>query len=59
MEVAKEFLDKTGRKLADTRGPIMAALLLLMHILGVNIKKKKNYPSGMRFTIGEDSKLNI
>lgn len=29
----EEFLDKTGRKLADTRGPIMAALVLLMHIL--------------------------
>ena len=37
----EEFLDKTGRKLADTRGPIMAALVLLMHILWVNIKEKK------------------
>lgn len=29
----QEFLDKTGRKLADTRGPIMPALVLLIHIL--------------------------
>lgn len=33
MEVAQEFLDKTERKLADTRGSIMAALVRLMHIL--------------------------
>lgn len=33
MEVAQEFLNKTGRKLADTREHIMAALVLLMHIL--------------------------
>lgn len=42
MEVAQEFLDKTGRKLADTRGSIMAALVRLMHILWVNIKEKKH-----------------
>lgn len=47
MEVVQDFFDKTGRKLADTRGPIMTALALLMHILWVNIKekKKKKHPT--------------
>lgn len=42
---AQEFLDKTERKLANTRGSIMAALVLLMHILWVNIKEKKKHPT--------------
>lgn len=41
----REFLIKPRRELSDTRGPITAALVLLMHILWVNIKEKKTHPT--------------
>lgn len=48
MEVEHEFLNETGKKLADTRELIVAALVLLMHILWVNIKEKKETPHVLR-----------